>query len=237
MEQILTYIECIVTVPVALAVYLYLVASVFPRTVLRLVWRGGGSRELSAGDRGLRRMVFPGGRAVLYRPSPKACRYLRQYALIRREGCTYVKCRIHPDIAHIRYDVATFDRRGRLLDVLSVSERVAERGYTRTVRLPRDTAYACVTLRKADGVYTSREVTLGYSYLSMGIYAALCAAVSVAVGLVLQGCLAGACYFLPGFGEARSVGGTAVISALLGLLCAAGILLLHYLHSVKGLNK
>ena len=86
-------------------------------------------------------MASPEGYATVYRPAPRACTYLHRYALIRRDGSTFIKCRIHEGIAYIRYDVAAFSAKGKLLDVISVSERVTQRGYTRSVRLPRMTAY------------------------------------------------------------------------------------------------
>ena len=237
METVVLYAESILTVLVALIVYLYLTVSVLPRLVLRPVRKAAGGGRAPIGDRGLRRVTFPEGRAVVYRPSPASCRYLRYYALIRRDGCTYIKCRIHPQVAHIRYDVAAFDRNGRLLDVLSVSERISEQGCTRMVRLPRATAYACVTLRKADGVYVGGEITVGYSLVSMGIYAALCGVTAAVFGAVMQGTLAETIPTLPGWGEVSGTGATVLLSALAGILCAAGILTMYYFHTKRVMNK
>ena len=237
METVVLYAESILTVLVALIVYLYLTVSVLPRLVLRPVRKAAGGGRAPIGDRGLRRVTFPEGRAVVYRPSPASCRYLRYYALIRRDGCTYIKCRIHPQVAHIRYDVAAFDRNGRLLDVLSVSERISEQGCTRMVRLPRATAYACVTLRKADGVYVGGEITVGYSLVSMGIYAALCGVTAAVFGAVMQGTLAETIPTLPRWGEVSGTGATVLLSALAGLLCAAGILTMYYFHTKRVMNK
>ena len=249
MEEIVLLIGNGLTVPVALAVCLYLVVSVYPRLTLRLVWRAPTEAKFSIrtlfkgrtkrpllppGDRGIRKLVFPGGRAIIYEPAPKYRRYIRNYALIKQDGCTYIKCRIHSQIAHIRYDVAAFDGKGRLLDVLNVSERITEQGYTRFVRLPRATAYACVTLRKADGMYTGRDVMAGYSVASIIVYTGLSVVTAMITALILYNSMA----------EIFSLGNmtgnkalTLITSAVLGAVCAEWIVFRHYIHNIKGMSK
>ena len=230
--EITAYIECALTVLVALVAHLYLTVSLDPSLALRPVWRG----KDAAGDRGLRRLVSPEGYAAVYRPSLRSCRYLHRYALIRRDGCTFIKCRIHEGIAHIRYDVAAFSSEGKLLDVISVSERISERGYTRGVRLPRMTAYVCVTLRKADGVYLDQSPTLGYALPGMLAYVGLCVATAVAVSLLLHGSLAAVAELHPALLVVQSRWLSAVLGGLCGAACAACGALAHHLHCGKVLN-
>lgn len=229
---IAVYAECALTVLVALAAYLYLTVSLYPSLALRPVWRD----KTSAGDRGLRRVVSPEGYATVYRPALRSCAYLHRYALIRRDGSTFIKCRIHEGIAYIRYDVAAFSSKGKLLDVITVSERVAQRGYTRSVRLPRMTAYVCVTLRKADGVYLDQSPTLGYALPGMLAYVGLCVATAVAVSLLLRGSLAAVAELHPALLVVQSRGLSAVLGGLCGAACAACGALAHHHHCGKVLN-
>ena len=229
---IAVYVECAVTVLVALAAYLYLTVSLYPSLALRPVWR----EKTSVGDRGLRRVVSPEGCATVYRPAPRSCAYLHRYALIRRDGSTFIKCRIHEGIAYIRYDVAAFSAKGKLLDVISVSERVTQRGYTRSVRLPRMTAYACVTLRKADGVYSDTSPTLGYALRGMLIYVGLCVFTSTAISLLLHSNLAAVADLHPAVLTVQSREITALLGVLCGIACAAFGALAHHIHCGKVLN-
>ena len=155
---------------------------------------------------------------------------------MKQDGCTYLRCRIHETIAFIRYDAAAFDRRGRLLDVLSVSERITEAGHTRAVRLPRDTAYACVTLRRADGVYEDTAMLVGYSYTSMGIFTGLCAVTAAVVGWILQGSLSGMMAELFSHRSVSGLGISVSVATALGILYAVLVLRLHYLHAKKVMN-
>ncbi len=222
------------TAAVAVAAYLYLLVSLYPRLTLRWVWKG----DPLLGDRGLRRVTFPGGRAVVYAPAPGIRRYIPTYALIKEAEGVFIRCRIHESIAYIRYDVATFDAKGKLLDVLRVSERITACGCTHGVRLPRNTAYATLVLRRVDGEYVGRDATVGYGIRGMGIYVALSAVTAAIVGYILHGSIFGILDAVwRGPWEIRSLGATLVASVLLGILGAAGVLLMHELHRKQVINK
>ena len=190
------------------------------------------------GERGLRRVTFPGGRAVVYAPTPRIRRYISSYVLTKEAEGVFIRCRIHESIAYLRYDVATFDAKGRLLDVLRVSERITACGCTHGVRLPRDTAYATLVLRRVDGEYVGRDATVGYGIRGMGVYLALSTVTAVIVGYVLHGSVFGILDAVwRGSWEIRSLGATLAASALLGILGAAGVLLTHELHRRRVINR
>ncbi len=248
MEEIVILIGNCLVIPVIFAVYLYLTMSVYPMFTLRLEWRAptkekvlGPSSFLKRhttrppGDRGVRRLVFPGGRAIVYEPAPKYRRYLRQYALVKKDGYTYIRCRVHEKIAHIRYDVVTFDAKGRFLDVLHVSERITETGSTAAVRLPRKTAYACVTLRQADKMYEENDVTTGYSVKWIMIYTVL----SVVTALLAASALYQSAeeilhgiFYLEGN---RAM--TLVTAGILGAVTAEWVVFRYHRMNSKGMRK
>ena len=185
MNTIIMYIENAIMLMIALTLYMYLVPSVFPQLTLKPVWKGTRRGKVQLEERGVRKLVFPEGRAIIYEPSPKIRRFIRRYALIKQDGCVYIKCRLHDRVAFIHYDVAAFDRRGRLLDVLSVNERILEQGHTRTVRLPRDTSFVSLTLRKVDKMYLDRSsVTLKLSPTGVWKCVALTVLTAMALGFV-----------------------------------------------------
>lgn len=232
-DTVMILIESGVTVLAAASLYLYLTVNLYPWLILRLSSGISGGR----GDRGLRRLTFPEGRATVYEPAPEIRRYIPRYALIKRDGCVYIKCRLHDSLAHIRYDVTAFDRRGRMLDVLSVSERITQRGQTRTVRLPRKTVYVRLTLRLADGMYEDREPIAWYSPLRVGIFAGASVLTAVICGLVMRGSLAGAAEALSLSAQVNGGFLTVVIAAVLGAAGAGWTLYMHYLHCTRVINK
>ncbi len=156
--EILLAILVITPVVVLLMIpYLYLTVSVYPWLLMHPTARGGQN-----GDRGVKRVTYPGGRGVVYMPEPRVRRYLAQYALFTHEGGTYIRCAVDERVAYLAYDVVTFDARGRLLDIVSVDERIEVAGQTHPVRLPTKTAYARLLLRQVDGLRLPEARCLRY---------------------------------------------------------------------------
>ena len=184
MDIFLSVLLSAVTVMVAIVVYVYLVSSVYPWLCMHAVWIKRG-QESPRGDRGVRRVRFPDGRGVVYEPHPALRRYVPSYALYTHNDQKYIRLSLHPKVAYIRYDVAVFNYRGRLLEVLEVSERISGEGVSRSVRLPERTAYACVVPRQVDGEYVGREVTVGYSLAGIIVLTVLTVATTMATGYIL----------------------------------------------------
>ncbi|MBR5124923.1 MAG: hypothetical protein IKU90_07295 [Clostridia bacterium] len=235
MDIFLSVLLSAVTVMVAIVVYVYLVSSVYPWLCMHAVWikRGQGSPR---GDRGVRRVRFPDGRGVVYEPHPALRRYVPSYALYTHNDQKYIRLSLHPKVAYIRYDVAVFNYRGRLLEVLEVSERISGEGVSRSVRLPERTAYACVVPRQVDGEYVGREVTVGYSLAGIIVLTVLTVATTMATGYILYGEFSYVMTELLGL-ETISLLRTMLVSLLTGVACAAWMLFMYYLHTIRKLNR
>ena len=217
-------------------VYVYLVGRVFPYLTMHLTVRLPERGMYPEGDRGIRRVKFPDGRAVIYEPIPEIRRFMPEYALIKREGVTLIKCRIHENIRHIRYDVAAYDARGRLLDVLGVRELITERGYTRSVRLPRNTAYVRMILRKADGMYEERRKTVGYKFAGMGILWALTMLSTLVTGVLIYDSLTVLTELLL-YREIMPFGSYVLLTLAMGVLSGFWIMWMYSLQRKKVLNR
>lgn len=191
----------------------------------------------AAGDRGLRRVTFKEGRAVVYEPTPAARRYVPAYALIKREGRVHLLLRLNPRVAYIRYDVLCFDSRGRLLDLLQVSERVTAAGESRPVRLPTATVYTRVVPRRVDKMYEDHSVAAVYSLGGMAVYAALVTLTTAAVGSLWNSFLWSRLSTLP-YGSVGMPASTALgRSLLVGLLTSAALLGLYHRHIRRRVNR
>ncbi len=236
MNIIIMYIENAVVLMIALTLYLYLVPSVFPQLTLKPMWKATRRGKAQLEERGVRKLVFPEGRAIIYEPAPKIRHFIHRYALIKQDGCMYIKCRVHDRVAFIHYDVAAFNRAGRLLDVLSVSERILEQGHTRTVRLPRETAYVSVTLRKVDKMYLDRSVTLKLSPAGVWTCVVLTALAAMALGFVANRTINAMLAPWPLRVGISNLGVTLVFAAIFGVLNALWIVY-RYRKRVVKVNK
>lgn len=236
MNTIIMYIENAVMLIMALTLYLYLVPSVFPQLTLKPAWKATRRGKVLLEGRGVRKLVFPEGRAIIYEPAPKIRRFIHRYALIKQDGCVYIKCRIHDRVAFIHYDVAAFDRAGRLLDVLSISERILEQGHTRTVRLPRETAYVSITLRKVDKMYLDRSVTLKLAPKGVWTCVALTALTTMVLAFVANRTINAMIAPLPLRVGISNLGVTLFFAAIFGALAALWIAY-RYRKRVVKVNK
>ncbi len=230
---IITYVGKIVLVLMALYVYFRLMCSVYPWLTVKMIWSGGKHTEI----KGVRKLVFPEGRAVVYLPTVEVRKYIHKYAIFVQNGNKYIRMRINPKIDYIRYDVISLDVNQKLLDVVSVREHIKERGDTLPVSLPVNTAYAYVIPRKVDGMYASSERVIRYSVKGMWLFVGLCALTTVIMSALLYSVLSSLLtsifpYFIPvarGYLFRRAV--------LYSGLSAALVLLAYYIHSVKVINK
>ena len=225
--EVLSYIQSGLTILAAVCIYVYLVSSVYPWLTMHLAWR----KKYPCADRGVKRVKFPTGRGMVCEPDLRVRRYVPRYALFVSDGIKYIRMQTHPRVNYLRCDVVTFDRRGRLLDVLEVAERLTSEGITRAVRLPTATAYACVIPRQVDGEYTGEELTVGYSLRGTVICAALITVTTAMVGALLHGELS---FLLNDL--TVSLTAAVALSTLLGLLMAGWILLMHYRHAARRIN-
>ena len=221
-------IQSILTILAAVGIYVFLVASVYPWLTMRLAWR----RKHPYADRGIKRVKFPAGRGMVCEPDLRVRRYVPRYALFVSDGIKYIRMQTHPRVNYLRCDVVTFDSRGRLLDVLEVAERLTSAGITKAVRLPTATAYACVIPRRVDGEYVGEELAVGYSVRGTVICSALIIATTILVGGLLHGELA---YLLNDMTVSRPA--AVVLSALLGMLMAGWVVLMHYRHAARRINR
>ncbi len=214
-------------------IYVYLVASVYPWLTMHLAWR----KKKPYTERGLLRVRFPEGRGIVYQPDPRVRRYVPEYALFTFEEKKYIRLRVDKRVNYIRYDVVTFDRRGRLLDVQEVSERLASAGSTRAVRLPAETAYASVIPRQVDGEYTGKEMAVVYSPVGIAVYTGLTVLTTVVIAFFIRNELPNLMYYNDSFIAYFNKGVTLILSVLLGAVNALWVVLMHYLHALRKINR
>ncbi len=231
MENTIQFIVNIAVALFAVCTYISLLCSVYPYFTMRLVWRG----EL--GIRGRRRVVFPNGRGVVYEPSLDAKKYIDRYAVYEQNGGKYLVCKINTHIEYLRYDAVSFDRKGKILDIVSVSENIRENGETNSVRLPERTAYACVLPRMADGVAVKGRRVLAYSYVGMGVFAAVNILTTAVMSVVLCDSLSFVFSYMMKWFTAPETSSVLGLGIGLGVLSTALSLAFYYLHNIRVINK
>ena len=112
-----------------------------------------------SGDRGIKKIMEKNGQSIVFEPSMKWRKYVKQYVLSERSGKKQIACKIHSDIAYLSYDIVLFNNRDEVFNVLTVKEKIEKAGYTKAVDLPEETSYVAISLNEVDATEFSVPIT------------------------------------------------------------------------------
>ena len=101
-------------------------------------------------DRGVKVVGEINGKSIIYEPDVRIRKFVKQYIVSERNGKKVFVCKIDENIRYIEYDIVQFDAKGNSFKVLSVSELIKDKGYTRICELSDKTAYVTVVLNCGD---------------------------------------------------------------------------------------
>ncbi len=104
----------------------------------------------ASGDRGIKKIFEKNGMSMVFEPILKWRKYVNQYVLAERSGKKQLLCKINPEIAYLSYDIALFNSRGELFNVITIKEKIKKAGYTEIVTLPNETSYVSVIVNEVD---------------------------------------------------------------------------------------
>ena len=182
-------------------------------------------------DRGIKRYrTETEVHSVVYEPSPEVRPYVRQYIITDDGTKKLLRCKLDPAVDYLDYDIALFNNRNRVFDVLSIQEVIDNKGLSESVELPPETSYASILLNSVNRQNLGQSVRLKLSGVKLlwFVLASVLVSVLVAFGVKLS------CSRLFGgvFRESymSSLGGTvttlllALVLAVLGGLLVALVL-------------
>ena len=141
MEIIIENIFLWVLYLAGLAIYAFLIAVIIPKYLLQV--SGDPSHTLG---RGLKKFVYPDGRAVVYEPHPSIRKYVKKYALFTLDGYKYVQLCIDSGVKDYVARVTMFDNRNKIIDSCEIYENVAMSRTPSPVKLHENTSYIAFSL-------------------------------------------------------------------------------------------
>lgn len=179
-DVIVKAIGIVIIFTASIMLFIALVSRVLPRLLLKPVYR---AEKVS--DRGLKKYVFEGGRAIVYRPSEQNSKYVKQYVLSSHGGEKYIKCLADESVRSIEFDVAVFDSSDRMTDVITVRGKIDEDCVSEGVLLPYDTAYVQVMVRTVNAKRVPISDRAVYPILKVAAFALLVTACTVTESLII----------------------------------------------------
>ncbi len=234
MEAILLGVEKCMLALVAIALYAIIICIVLPKFVMIPIWKSGLGQI-----RGKRRVKYDRGYGIVYEPDICHRKLISQYAIFTEDDSKYLRCRIAESVDRMRYDVFSFDIRGRILDVMAVNERIKNSGYTSPLLLPVKTAYAYIVPRIVNGKKIEKKSVMRYSLISYAIFFGITVIATAALAVFMNNAISS---LLSAFIR-RAVPVSSLSAMLTGAICGiviSGIAALTYFshsHKVKKLKK
>lgn len=137
---------------ISVVAFVFLTGYIFPKFFL-----ASGSGGLTACDRGLRNFKEKNGRSIVYEPAPKYRKYISQYVLSFRQGEKALVCKLKENFAFLDYDIVVFNCYNRSFKTINVKENIKTPGFTRLVKLPKQTAYISLIINFADNIDVKKE--------------------------------------------------------------------------------
>ena len=162
--------------------YIGVVAYLLPKVFLRNKYKVNYPQ-----DRGIVKYnIGEEGRGIAYEPNRSVRKYIQQYVIAFDGKEKNIKCMLTNPVDYIEYDLVLFNGENKVFNVLNVKDVVEGGEYTRSVTLPKDTAYVSFVIVKVDDVRLDKHVKLHISWWGVIAYAIISLILSVITAFVLK---------------------------------------------------
>ena len=151
MEKIIEITFLAILYVLSFGVSMWLIANHIPKHVMKI----GYSVSDKLG-RGLKKIVYPDGRAVVYEPHPAVRKYVNKYLLFTMDGYKYLQSKVGAGVKSYTASIVVFDNRNRVIDNFDISEVVGS-SLTHPVRLHHKTSHVAYVLTSVNGKALDRK--------------------------------------------------------------------------------
>ncbi len=183
-SDVLSYVSILLVSIIGLALYLFLISRVLPD-----IFFNPNKHNSRQTGRGIKKFKFNNGRAIVFEPSVKVGKYIKQYIVSLNSGDKYLKCKVDKRIDKMSYTVIAIDAGDKVIDMIDVEDIVAKNGYTKAVVLPTDTSYVDIIVNEVNGCIVADRDKILFSGRSMLIYIG-CSALMTAIVSGMTYCIA-----------------------------------------------
>lgn len=167
MEAIIEIVFYSILYLVLLTAYIGSISDIIPKYLLKVTY----NTEDKLG-RGLKKMVYPDGRAVVYEPHPSIRKYINKYLLFTVNGYKYIQSKIGDGVRSYTADIVCFDNRNRIIDALEIHESVGT-SLGNSARLHHKTSHVAYILTSVNGISLQTKymtVKLFYLPIYLGVF-------------------------------------------------------------------
>lgn len=145
MDAVVELIFLSVLYLVSLGIYGYLIMHTLPTRLSPIVYDTNAHL-----GRGLKKVTYPNGRAVLYETNHSIRKYMSQYLLFTLDGYKYMQMQISDRVKQYTATVISYDSENKVIDILEISE-VSGNFFSQPLRLHHKTSYIAYILTSVNG--------------------------------------------------------------------------------------
>lgn len=168
-----------------IAVFILVHAVLLPKLFLKVNYEYD-----SLPDRGIKIFGEVNGKSIVYEPDVRIRGFVKQYIVSERNSKKVLVCKIDEGIRYIEYDVVLFDAKGNSFKVLSVSELIKEKGYTRSCEIPEKTAYLTLVLKSVNNSAFDYTATKKTAMRGIALFLVFASVTEVASVIGIKACIA-----------------------------------------------
>ena len=229
-DNIITCVLSSILFVLSMILYVFATACLLPKIFIRPHYKSD-----NVCDRGVKKYLFEGGRAIVYEPSQSIRHYVNQYILSDCNGKRYLQCKFDESIKKITYRVLTFNADDKSLGAFEVSESGVKDRTTPNVSLPYDTAYVSIEVKSVNGKNVPGESDIKYSILKIGAFVLLTTIITLIETWIAKNFLS--LIFRLFFNYTTNASSGAInsmfIPTVIGLVLSALVFLMHYSKEYK----
>lgn len=173
----------IIVLVLSVVLFITLMILVLPKHMLRVVYRVN-----KVTDRGVRRCLFKGKRCIVYDSSKENKAVIKQYSILQEDGYKTLRCKLTRDIEYLDCDIVLFNRYNKVFQVVNVKEDIIGMSMTRATRLPDETAYIRIIIRRVNKTVIKRKPPVKVTGFSIFLFSLVAVALTALETFVVRAC-------------------------------------------------
>ena len=173
----------IIVLILSVVLFMVLMTLVLPKCMLRVVYKVN-----KATDRGVKRCLFEGKRCIVYDSSRENKAVIKQYSILQEDGYKTLRCKLTQDVDYLDCDIVLFNRYNKVFKVINVKEDIVGMAMTRATRLPDETSYIRIIIRRVNRTSIKRKPPVKVTGLSIFLFSLVAIALTAVEIFAVRAC-------------------------------------------------
>ncbi len=173
----------IIVLILSVILFMVLMTLVLPKRMLKVVYKVN-----KATDRGVKRCLFEGKRCIVYDSSRENKAVIKQYSILQEDGYKTLRCKLTQDIEYLDCDIVLFNRYNKVFKIVNVKEDIVGMAMTRATRLPDETAYIRIIIRRVNRTSIKRKPPVKVTGLSVFLFSLVAVVLTAVETFVVRAC-------------------------------------------------